>query len=102
MGPQQVLRATLLVAVVATTASAEERHFGGHTRDRVAVIDLGPADQGVARRKLAAAVVAAGLEPVIGDGVEDALAGELGDPDALQLAAAMEQAQRAFGALSCA
>src|SRR5262249_16209979 len=41
------------------------------------------------------------LEPVIGDGVEDALAGELGEPDALQLAAAMDQAQRAFGALSC-
>jgi len=72
-----------------------------HARDRVAVIDLGPADSGAARRKIAAAVVAAGLEPVIGDGVEDALAGEPGDPDAVQLAAAMDQAQRAFGALHC-
>ena len=69
------------------------------------MIDLGPAadsaDRASARAKLAAAVVAAGLEPVLGDGVEDALAGVVADRDALALAAALAEAQRAFGALEC-
>jgi hypothetical protein len=54
------------------------------------------------RAKLAALVVAGGLEPVIGDGVEDALAGVAADGDAVELAAAIGEAQRAFGALECA
>jgi PEGA domain len=78
--------------------------------ERVAVIDLGPgpgaAPQGNsgstdAVRALQAAIVAAGLEPVIGDGVEDALAGRDVDRDTLQLAAAIAAAQRAFGELAC-
>ncbi|HEU0034760.1 MAG TPA: hypothetical protein VFQ53_29250 [Kofleriaceae bacterium] len=64
------------------------------------MIDLGPSDPAV-RRQLAAALVAAGLEPVVGDGVEDALAGDNVDRDAVQLAAAVAEAQRAFGALDC-
>jgi hypothetical protein len=65
------------------------------------VIDLGPADNGVARQKLNAAIVAGGLEPVLGDGVEDALAGVDLDRDRVQLAAAMADAQSRFGALAC-
>ncbi|HWO21040.1 MAG TPA: hypothetical protein VNO30_19870 [Kofleriaceae bacterium] len=70
-------------------------------RDRVAVIDLGPSPDSSVRAKLAAAVVAAGLEPVIGDGVEDALAGAAADRDEVALAAALGEARRAFGALEC-
>jgi len=71
------------------------------------VIDLGAGSDpghGVAdvQRALEAAIVAAGLEPVIGDGVEDALAGRDVDRDTVQLAAAIAAAQRAFGALACA
>jgi hypothetical protein len=65
------------------------------------VIDLGPADE-VARQKLAAAVVAGGMEPVIGEGVEDALAGVNSDRDSVALAAAMAEAKEKFGALACA
>ena len=73
------------------------------SHERVAVIDLGPdpADA-TARRAIAAALVAARLEPVLGDGVEDALAGQAQDPDALQLASALARAEHAFGALDCA
>jgi hypothetical protein len=65
------------------------------------VIDLGPADEAV-RQKLAAAAHARGLEPVLGDGVEDALAGINSDRDSLALAAAMVEAKEKFGALACA
>ena len=63
------------------------------------MIDLGP-DDGM-RQKLAASIVAAGFEPVIGDGVEDALAGINTDRDALTLAAALAEAKERFGALAC-
>jgi hypothetical protein len=108
MGPQQVLRAALLVAVVATTAQAAPR-----LGDRVAVIDLGtpsesgrlqlglgPADEKV-RQKLEAAIVAASHDPLLGDGVEDALAGINPDRDTGPLAAALLDAQSKFGALAC-
>ncbi len=65
------------------------------------MIDLGPADDGATRGKLHAAIVAGGLEPVLGDGVEDALAGIDIDRDRLQLAAAMADAQLKFGSLAC-
>jgi hypothetical protein len=91
MGPQQVLRAAACVVLVATaTAHAE----------RVAVIDLGPGDAST-RRALASAVVDGGLEPVYGDGVEDALAGASGDRDFIELEAAIADAQSKFGALAC-
>jgi len=116
MGPQRVLQAVAVVAGVAAARTprvvAEPR-----THERVAVIDLGAASaaagttpgagsrrgHGVADlpQTLAAAIVAAGLDPVIGDGVEDALAGRDLARDGVQLAAAMEEAQRAFGELTC-
>lgn len=65
------------------------------------MIDLGPADDGAARQKLHAAIVAGGLTPVLGDGVEDALAGIDLDRDRIQLQAAMADAQSKFGALAC-
>lgn len=71
------------------------------TRERVAVLDLGPADGGAIRQRLAGAVLGAGLTVVSGDGVEEALAGEAADKDAVQLAAAITLAQRAFGELDC-
>src|SRR6478609_434760 len=91
MGPQQVLRATAcFVILIGATAHAE----------RVAVIDLGPGDAST-RRALASAVVDGGLEPVYGDGVEDALAGKQGDRDFVELEAAIADAQTKFGALAC-
>lgn len=65
------------------------------------MIDLGPDDGGAARQQLGAAVVAGGLEPVLGDGVEEALAGIDIDRDRVRLAAAMADAQSRFGALAC-
>ncbi len=65
------------------------------------MIDLGdPADPQL-RAALAAKLSTAGFEPLHGDGLEDALAGEGGDTDGVLLAAAMADAQRAFGALDC-
>lgn len=109
MGSQQVLRAAGLVVLLTATAATAAPRLG----DRVAVIDLGgpstsgrlraglgPADES-ARRALGAAIVAAGLDPLIGDGVEDALAGANPDRDSLALAAAMADAQTKFGALAC-
>lgn len=93
MGAQRVLQAAGLVLLLCGAAVAAPR-------ERVAVIDLGPA--GDARKGLLEAIVAAGLDPVIGDGIEDALAGQSPDKDAVELAAAMAEAQRAFGALDCA
>lgn len=80
----------------ASAASAAPRS------ERVAVIDLGPnpADASV-RGKLASAIVDASLEPVYGDGIEDALAGIDADRDSVELAAAMADAQQKFGTLDC-
>jgi hypothetical protein len=92
MGPQQVLRAACLLVVSAV--------IGHDARaEHVAVIDLGP-DDGT-RGKLAAAIVAGGLEPIIGDGIEDALAGTNADRDGIGLAAALAEAKDKFGALAC-
>jgi hypothetical protein len=99
MGPQRVLQAAgIVVALAAGVAGAETAPT--RTRERVAVIDLGPADPSI-RRQLAAKLVAAGLEPLHGDGLEDALAGEGAATDGVLLAAAMAEAQRAYGALDC-
>jgi hypothetical protein len=91
--------------VAARASAAPQLH------ERVAVIDLGPGDlgpggvgpagSGAIRQKLDAALVAAGFEPVAGDGVEDALSGRDVDRDAAQLATAIATAQRAFGELRC-
>jgi len=101
MGPQRVLQAAGLVALaaIAPPAAAAPR-----LHERVAVIDVGPEDpteQVATARRLAAAIVAHGLDPVVGDGVEDALIGLDADRDALELAAAFATAQRAFGELKC-
>ena len=94
MGPQRVLQAAVVVVGVLALRPALAA-----PRERVAIIDLGP-DRGPAAQ-LAEAVTVAGLDPVRGDGVEDALAGRAVDRDAAQLADAMASAQRAFGALAC-
>ena len=94
MGAQQILRAAAVALATAATAHADKLH------ERVAVIDLGPRDAALATR-LSAAVVANGLDPVAGDGVEAALAGVASEPDAVLLAAALAEAQRAYGALDC-
>jgi hypothetical protein len=102
MGAQQVLRAAACSVLIAGTAAAAPglplRVAAG--KERAAVIDLGPTNPDV-RRTLEAAVVAAGLELVQDDGVEDALAGIASDRDTLALAAAMADAEHAFGQLDC-
>ena len=65
------------------------------TTERIAIIDLGPAEDGVARTLLAQAAVAQGLEPLSGE------PGTL-DLDAAALARAVATAQTAYGALDCA
>ena len=65
------------------------------------MISLGPPDPAI-RQQLAAAIAEAGLDPVLGDGVEDALAGIAGYDDDLALATATSDAARAFGQLDCA
>ncbi|MEO6775371.1 MAG: hypothetical protein ABI467_20580 [Kofleriaceae bacterium] len=67
--------------------------------ERVAVIDLGPADPDL-DRALAAALVHAGLTPLDGP-TAAALTGQATDSDAVELAAAMARAQQKFGALDC-
>lgn len=96
MGSQQVLRAAHVVALLAASTASAAPRLG----DRVAIIDAGPADEKV-RSTLAAAVVAAHLDPLIGDGVEDALAGINTDRDSIALAGAMADAASKFGALAC-
>jgi len=102
MGLERVLQAAHRLIPVAASAlfALMTTNAIAAPRERVAVIDLGPDDTAV-RQQLAAAIVAGGLDPVIGDGIEDALGGLSLDPDALQLAVAIGDAQRAFGALDC-
>jgi hypothetical protein len=67
------------------------------------VVDLGPGgnDGKEVRQRIGTALVAAGLSPVTGDGVEEALAGQEVEGDAVELSAAIAAAQRAFGELKC-
>jgi hypothetical protein len=104
MGAQQILRAAACSALIAGTAAAAPR-LGAHgagsgAKERAAVIDLGPPSADV-RRTLQTALVDAGFDPVVGDGIEDALAGLDADRDAIALAAAMADAERAFGKVDC-
>src|SRR5579872_1349971 len=114
MGPQRILQAAVAVALVtpglagsgAAGAAPEPATAAGRSRERIAVIDLGSGlgpGRGFAdiARQLQTAIVAAGFAPVIGDGVEDALAGHDTERDAAALAAAMAAAEHAFGALAC-
>jgi hypothetical protein len=108
MGSQRVLQA---IAVVASAVASQPARAvaAPPPHERIAVIDLGSANDAAlgsaARRsaakgfadiprKLQAAILAAGLEPVIGDGVEDALAGRDVDRDTVELEAALASAQR--------
>jgi hypothetical protein len=99
MGSQRILQAAaaLAVGLVGTAAAAP--------RERIAVIDLGGETKQSGftdvRRKLEAAIVAAGFLPLAGDGVDDALSGRDTDRDAMPLEAAIADAQRAFGELRC-
>ncbi len=96
MGPQQVLRAAAACAVIG--ASAAVAVAAPRLSDGVAVIDLGAGD---VRQQLDAALVSKDLEVLVGNGVEDALAGISIDRDAFALATAMAEAQSKFGALAC-
>jgi hypothetical protein len=91
------------VVLAAAPAAAAPRAQRASLHERIAVIDLGGATRpGVdIPRQLATAIVAAGFDPVIGDGVEDALAGRDQERDEVTLAAAMATAARSFGALAC-
>src|SRR5260221_8158955 len=101
MGAQQILRATACSALIAGAASAAPHApAGSAAKERAAVIDLGPQSPEI-RRTLHTALVDAGFEPVIGDGIDDALAGLDADRDAIALAAAMADAERAFGKVDC-
>lgn len=108
MGPQRVLQAAVAVALAAIAPAAAAAPdaaapAGPRNRERIAVIDLGggPGGSTDAPQPLQTAIVAAGFAPVIGDGVEDALAGRDTERDATALAAAMATAEHAFGALAC-
>jgi hypothetical protein len=97
MGPQRVLQAVAVIAVAAASVPAAAQRL----RERIAVIDLGPDSGGAVQRTLQTAVVTAGLDPVVDDGVEEALAGRDAGRDAVPLAAAIANAQQAFGELRC-
>jgi PEGA domain-containing protein len=92
-----------MTLALATPARAEDvtAPMQHKLHERVALIDLGPDRDPAITTKLGGAIVGAGLELVMGDGVEDALAGQSVDGDAMQLASAMTQAQAAFGKLDC-
>lgn len=100
MGPQRILQAAglALLANLATAVAVAAQP----DRERIAVIDLGPdpANDAV-RKRVAGAITAAGFVAVTGAGVEDALAGVATEPDAAQIAAALGDAQRAYGAFDC-
>jgi hypothetical protein len=102
MGSQQVLRAIAAsVAIVSVAHAAPRHHRERPLHERAAIVDLGPADDGAARREIGAALVESGLEPVIGDGLDDALAGISPTADDAPLAVAISQAKQAFGELDC-
>lgn len=96
MGAQRILQAAGLIALFCSAALAAPP-----LHERVAVVDLGPSDDGV-RKQLLTTIVTAGFDPVVGDGLDDALAGIAMDKDAVALATAMADAQRAFGGFDCA
>src|SRR5262245_52228583 len=110
MGAERVLQAARFLrraryaatVAIAVGAAGSAHADAGKTRERSAVIDLGPADDGAIRRRLASAVVTGGLEPVLGGGIEDALAGQAGAKDDTALAATLAEAQRAFTAAATA
>jgi hypothetical protein len=103
MGAQQVLRTVACAVLIVSPALAGGgwKTTGPKLHERVAVIDLGPEDDGAARRAVSEAAINAGLDVVMGDGVEDALAGIATDRDGLLLAAALQDAGHAFGMLRC-
>ncbi|MGE0547274.1 MAG: hypothetical protein AB7O24_12545 [Kofleriaceae bacterium] len=101
MGAQRILQAAAVVVCIAHgVATAAPGKAERSTRERTAIIDLGPADRTI-RTRINAAVAGAGLAPISGDGLEDALAGERGDRDGAALNASISAAERAFGALDC-
>jgi hypothetical protein len=102
MGAQQVLRTAACALLIAGPAFAG----GGWGRtaprlhEPVAVIDLGPPDE-PAHRAVLQAALDAGLDPLIADGLDDALSGVAVDKDGIALAAAMQDAEHTFGRLDC-
>lgn len=100
MGAKPVFRATVVVNAVVVAAAWLNLSHASPGAERAAIIDLGPPNAAV-RSSLARSLVEAGLEPVVGDGVEDALAGVASDRDSTGLAAAMADASYRFGQLDC-
>src|SRR5262245_47366913 len=105
MGAQRILQAARAVGALAVVAGVagpgDAAAAPKRTHESVAVIDLGPPSAEV-RRQSPAGLGAGRSDPGIGDCIGDALAGEAADKDAVELAAAIAEAQRAFGALDCA
>lgn len=103
MGAQRILQAALVVAFGTAGSAAFADEPPRIERDeRIAVIDLGPAvEQRNVREHLARRIEEAGFDAVIGDGIEDALAGLDLERDAITLAAALAEAQRAYGVHDC-
>jgi len=89
MGAQQVLRTAACALLIASPAVAGDgwKAAAPKLHEPVAVIDLGPDDQ---THVIAGALVDAGLDPVLAV-----------DRDGLELTAAMQDAEHAFGRLKC-
>lgn len=107
MGVERVLQAAAGVVVAALIARAPAARAETprplptiEARERAAVIDLGPADGGAARRTIGAAL-AHGRLAAVADAA-DALAGEGAELDGPLLADAIATAKRAYGELDCA
>src|SRR3569623_1245067 len=102
MGAQQVLRAAACAVLIASPAVAGSAWKGTSPKlhERVAVIDLGPSDE-QAHKQILEAAVEAGLAPILDAGIDEALSGVAVDRDGLAHAAAMADAEHAFGALKC-
>ena len=67
MGLERVLQTAARLIVASIVVLGATTNAMAAPRERVAVIDLGPDDPAI-RQRLAAAIVAGGLEPVRGDG----------------------------------
>ena len=75
MGPQQVLRAAACAVLIASRRRRQRGRLAQAARARRGDRSRSRRRRAARTQQLADAVVAAGLEPVLGDGVEDALAG---------------------------
>lgn len=115
MGTQQILR-TARAVIVAIACVNFAAAAPVPRRERVAIIDLtarvtpsSAADhadpvgsEAAVRARLSRALIAAGLEPIVGDGVEHALAGIAADRDSSALESSLAEAEQSDGQIQCA